>query len=144
MFRFAVNVGPSRSRAEQAGKARKLEDLGCATLTVPDHSPTFLCRRRHCLAPRRGREGLRVGTNALNNDFRHPLLVARQAATVDLLTEGRLQLGSGAVHKQSGYEQAGLDFDAGGIRSSGWQRLSPSSRVCSMVNRSPSQVGIIA
>jgi alkanesulfonate monooxygenase SsuD/methylene tetrahydromethanopterin reductase-like flavin-dependent oxidoreductase (luciferase family) len=44
------------------------------------------------------------------------LLVARQAATVDLLTEGRPQLGSGAVHKQSEYEQAGLDFDAGGIR----------------------------
>ena len=64
----------------------------------------------------RRREGLRAGTNALNNDFPHPLLVAREAATVDLLTEGRLQLGAGAVHMQSEYEQAGLDFDAGGTR----------------------------
>jgi hypothetical protein len=52
----------------------------------------------------------------LNNDFRHPVLVAREAATVDLLTEGRLQLGLGAGYVQSEYEQAGLDFDAGGIR----------------------------
>jgi alkanesulfonate monooxygenase SsuD/methylene tetrahydromethanopterin reductase-like flavin-dependent oxidoreductase (luciferase family) len=43
-------------------------------------------------------------------------LVAREAATVDLLTEGRLQLGLGAGYMQSEYEQAGLDFDAGGIR----------------------------
>jgi alkanesulfonate monooxygenase SsuD/methylene tetrahydromethanopterin reductase-like flavin-dependent oxidoreductase (luciferase family) len=46
----------------------------------------------------------------------HPVLVTREAATVDLLTEGRLQLGLGAGYVQSEYEQAGLDFDAGGIR----------------------------
>ena len=40
-FRFGVNVGPSRSRAEWAEKARKLEDLGYATLTVPDHLTDF-------------------------------------------------------------------------------------------------------
>ena len=43
-FRFGVNVGPSRSRAEWGEKARKLEDLGYATLTVPDHLPAFLRR----------------------------------------------------------------------------------------------------
>src|SRR4030081_1853732 len=63
-----------------------------------------------------GPKNLRVGTNVLNNDFRHPVLVAREAATADLLTEGRLQLGLGAGHMQSEYEQAGLDFDAGGTR----------------------------
>jgi alkanesulfonate monooxygenase SsuD/methylene tetrahydromethanopterin reductase-like flavin-dependent oxidoreductase (luciferase family) len=40
-FRFGVNVGPSRSRAEWGEKARKLEDLGYATLTVPDHLTDF-------------------------------------------------------------------------------------------------------
>jgi alkanesulfonate monooxygenase SsuD/methylene tetrahydromethanopterin reductase-like flavin-dependent oxidoreductase (luciferase family) len=58
-------------------------------------------------------KNLRVGTNVLNNEFRHPVLVAREAATADLLTEGRLQLGLGAGHMQSEYEQGGLDFDAG-------------------------------
>jgi probable F420-dependent oxidoreductase len=64
----------------------------------------------------RRQEAFEVGTNVLNNDFRHLVLVAREAATIDLLTEGRLQLGLGAGHMQSEYEQAGLDFDAGAIR----------------------------
>ena len=59
---------------------------------------------------------LRVGTNVLNNDLRHPVLVAREAATVDLLTEGRLQLGLGAGHMKSEYDEAGLTFDVGGTR----------------------------
>jgi len=59
---------------------------------------------------------LRVGTNVLNNDLRHPVLVAREAATVDLLTDGRFQLGLGAGSIQSEYEQAGLSFDTGATR----------------------------
>jgi probable F420-dependent oxidoreductase len=52
----------------------------------------------------------------LNNDFRHPVLVAREAATVDLLTDGRLQLGLGAGSIKSEYDEAGLRFDRGGTR----------------------------
>ena len=59
---------------------------------------------------------LRVGTNVLNNDFRHPVLVAREAATVDLLTDGRLQLGLGAGFMQAEYDQLGVHFDTGGRR----------------------------
>jgi len=115
-FRFGVNVGPSRSRAEWVEKARKLEDLGYATLTVPDHLTDFFAPMPALISAAEVTKSLRIGTNVLNNDFRHPVLVAREAATVDLLTEGRLQLGLGAGHMQSEYEQAGLDFDAGGIR----------------------------
>jgi probable F420-dependent oxidoreductase len=49
----------------------------------------------------------------LNNDFRHPVLVAREAATADLLTDGRLQVGLGAGHMKSEYDEA---VDAGGAR----------------------------
>jgi probable F420-dependent oxidoreductase len=115
-FRFGVNVGPSRSRADWVEKARKLEDLGYATLTVPDHLTDFLAPMPALISAAEATKSVRVGTNVLNNDFRHPVLVAREAATVDLLTEGRLQLGLGAGHMQSEYEQAGFDFDAGGIR----------------------------
>jgi probable F420-dependent oxidoreductase len=59
---------------------------------------------------------LRVATNVRNNDLRHPVLVAREAATVDLLTDGRLELGLGAGSIQSEYAQAGMLFDAGGRR----------------------------
>ena len=115
-YRFGVNVGPSRSRAEWAQKARKLEDLGYSMLTVPDHLSGFFAPMPALISAAEATKNLRVGTNVLNNDFRHPVLVAREAATVDLLTDGRLELGLGAGHMQSEYNQAGLNFDAGGIR----------------------------
>jgi probable F420-dependent oxidoreductase len=59
---------------------------------------------------------LRVGTNVLNNDFRHPVIVAREAATADVLTDGRVQLGLGAGHMKSEYDEAGLRFEAGATR----------------------------
>jgi len=61
-------------------------------------------------------KSLRVGTHVLNNDLRHPVLMAREAATVDLLTDGRLQLGLGAGYMRAEYDQAGLRFATGGIR----------------------------
>jgi probable F420-dependent oxidoreductase len=59
---------------------------------------------------------LRIGTNVLNNDLRHPVLVAREAATVDLLTDGRFELGLGAGNIRSEYDEAGLIFDRGATR----------------------------
>jgi alkanesulfonate monooxygenase SsuD/methylene tetrahydromethanopterin reductase-like flavin-dependent oxidoreductase (luciferase family) len=99
-----------------AEKARKLENLGYAALTVPDHLTDFFAPVPALISAAEATKSLRVGTNVLNNDFRHPVLVAREAATVDLLSEGRLQLGLGARYVQSEHEQAGLGFDAGGIR----------------------------
>ena len=115
-FRFGVNVGPARSRAEWMEKARELERLGYDTLTVPDHLTDLLAPMPALISAAEATKALRVGTNVLNNDFRHPVLVAREAATVDLLTEGRLQLGLGAGYMQSEYEQAGVTFDTGGTR----------------------------
>jgi probable F420-dependent oxidoreductase len=115
-FRFGVNVGRAGSRAAWADKARKLEELGYATLTVPDHLTDLLAPMPAVISAAEATKTLRVGTNVLNNDFRHPVLLAREAATVDLLTDGRLQLGLGAGHMQSEYDQTGLRFDAGGTR----------------------------
>ena len=115
-FRFGVNVWHATSRAEWAEKARKLEDLGYATLTIPDHLADLLAPLPALVSAAEATTRLRVGTTVLNNDFRHPVLVAREAATVDLLTDGRLQLGLGAGHMQSEYDQAGWRFDAAGIR----------------------------
>ncbi len=116
LFRFGVNVGRAPSRAAWAEKARKLEDLGYAVLTVPDHLTDLLAPLPVLVSAAEATTRLRVGTNVLNNDLRHPVLVAREAATVDLLTEGRFQLGLGAGHMQSEYAQAGLGFDAAGTR----------------------------
>jgi probable F420-dependent oxidoreductase len=115
-FRFGVNIARAESRAAWAEKARKLEDLGYSALTVPDHLADLLAPMPALVSAAEATTRLRVGTNVLNNDFRHPVLVAREAASVDLLTDGRLQLGLGAGHMQSEYDQAGWRFDAGGTR----------------------------
>jgi probable F420-dependent oxidoreductase len=115
-FRFGVNVWRATSRAEWVDKARKLEGLGYSALTVPDHLADLFAPLPALVSAAEATTHLRVGTNVLNNDLRHPVLVAREAATVDLLTDGRFQLGLGAGHMQSEYDQAGLHFDAGGTR----------------------------
>jgi probable F420-dependent oxidoreductase len=115
-FRFGVNVGPSRSRAEWAEKARTIEGLGYDALTVPDHLANLFAPMPALVSAAEATTTLQVGTNVLNNDFRHPVLVAREAATVDLLTGGRFQLGLGAGHMRSEYDQAGLSFDKGDTR----------------------------
>jgi probable F420-dependent oxidoreductase len=111
-----VNVWAGGSRAEWTDKARKLEDLGYAVLTVPDHLAEFLAPIPALVAAALATKALRVGTLVLNNDFRHPVLIAREAATLDRLSDGRLELGVGAGHMRSEYDQAGLSFGSGGTR----------------------------
>src|SRR5229473_8456108 len=115
-FRFGVNVGRAKSLVEWREKARKVEDFGYSALTVPDHLTDLVAPIPALVSAAEATKHLRVGTNVLNNDLRHPVLVAREAAKVDLLTDGRLQLGLGAGSLQSEYDQAGLGFDPGGTR----------------------------
>lgn len=115
-FRFGVNVWRADSQTEWAEKARRIEGLGYSTLTVPDHLADFFAPMPALLAAAAATTSLRIGTNVLNNDLRHPVLTAREAGTVDLLSDGRLQLGLGAGHMKSEYDEAGLAYDAGGTR----------------------------
>ena len=115
-FRFGVNMWSGGSRAAWTDNARKAEGLGYSVLTVPDHLSDFLAPIPALAAAAHATKDLRVGTMVLNNDLRHPVLVAREAATLDLLSDGRLELGLGAGHMKSEYDQAGLSFDPGGTR----------------------------
>ena len=115
-FRFGVNLRQAISRGDLAEKARKIEALGYDTLTFPDHLTDLVSPMPALLSAAEATKRLRIGTNVLNNDLRHPVLVAREAATVDLLTDGRLQLGLGAGSIKSEYDEAGLRFDGGKIR----------------------------
>jgi probable F420-dependent oxidoreductase len=115
-FRFAVNVTRAASRAEWVDKARRVEDLGYSVLTMPDHLTDMLAPIPALVSAAEATRHLRIGTMVLNNDFRHPVLLAREAATVDLLTGGRLELGLGAGHMQAEYDQAGMRYDAGATR----------------------------
>jgi probable F420-dependent oxidoreductase len=125
-FRFGINVRDASSRAEWQDKARKVEQLGYSVLLVPDHLAAMLATIPAVMSAADATKSLRVGTNVLNNDLRHPVLLARETATLDLLTDGRFELGLGAGYVQIEYDQAGLRFDRGGIRV---ERLAESVRI---------------
>jgi len=115
-FRFGINVRDGKSRAEWQDKARKVEGLGYSVLLVPDHLAAMLATIPAVMSAADATKSLRVGTNVLNNDLRHPVLLAREAATIDMLTDGRFELGLGAGYMRIEYDQTGLRFDRGGIR----------------------------
>ena len=109
-FRFGV-AGGRQTRADWLDLAQAAEDLGYATLLLPDHFGPQLAPLPALLAAALATRTLRVGTIVLDNDFRHPALLAKEAATVDLLTDGRFELGIGAGWMASDYTRSGLPFD---------------------------------
>jgi len=116
-FRFGLGgVRSAASRSEWAAKARAAEDLGYAVLSLPDHLTDLLAPMPALVAAADATTRLRVGTTVLCNDFRHPVVLAREAATVDVLTDGRLELGLGAGWMKADYDQAGLIFDEASTR----------------------------
>ena len=68
---------------------------------------------------------LRVGTLVLANDFRHPAVLAKELATLDVLSEGRLEIGLGTGWMAADYDAAGLAFVRRGPGWTGWRRPSP-------------------
>jgi len=120
-FRFGV-VGESiRSAKELADEARVAEDLGYSTLLLRDHlvSEPFgdqLAPLVALAAAAGSTSTLRVGTLVLANDYRNPVMLAKEAATLDVLSDGRFELGLGAGWLRDEYVGAGIPFDAGGVR----------------------------
>ncbi|MGH2427608.1 MAG: TIGR03621 family F420-dependent LLM class oxidoreductase [Candidatus Limnocylindria bacterium] len=124
-FRFGVSVRSAGSRAEWIEKARRAEALGYDIFLVADHLAEMLPPLVPLVSVADA-TSLRVGTFVLNNDLRHPALVARDAATIDLLSDGRFELGLGAGHMQPEYEQIGLAFNPATTRI---ERLAESVRI---------------
>ncbi|HEX4215049.1 MAG TPA: TIGR03621 family F420-dependent LLM class oxidoreductase [Candidatus Dormibacteraeota bacterium] len=116
-FRFGLSVLPPRSPLELAERARWAEAHGFSTLLVADHLvPDLLDPFPSLAAAATATSRLRVGTFVINNDLRHPVMLAREAATLDVVSGGRFELGIGAGHMASEYHQAGLTFDRGRVR----------------------------
>jgi probable F420-dependent oxidoreductase len=115
-FRFGVSVRRAESGADWREKARRAEAYGYSTFLVPDHPGDMLPPLAALASAAEATEGLRVGTFVLNNDLRHPVLVAREAAALDFLSDGRFELGLGAGYRESDYEELGLRFDAARVR----------------------------
>jgi probable F420-dependent oxidoreductase len=118
-LRFGVHVLGRSGHDEWVALARQVENSGFAVLTVPDHLIDG------CLSPfaalglaAEATSTLRIGTLVLNNDLRHPALVAREVLALDSLSGGRVELGLGAGSTMSSpeYESVGIRFDDGATR----------------------------
>lgn len=96
--------------------ARRCEDLGYSTLTVSDHLDEQVGPVAALMAAADATTTLRVGAMVFCNDFRHPVSLAKEAATLDLLSEGRFEFGLGAGWLLEDYERAGIQLDRPGIR----------------------------
>jgi probable F420-dependent oxidoreductase len=115
-FRFGVQEHRASSAKEWREKARQAESLGYSALYLPDHFSDQLGPIAALMAAADATTKLRVGALVFDNDYRHPVVLAKEAATLDLLSEGRFDLGLGAGWMASDYEQAGMPYDSAGTR----------------------------
>ena len=115
-FRFSVQASAPRPAAEWRELGRRAEDLGYSALSVRDHLDADMAPLVALAVTAEATRDLRLTTLMLGNDFRHPLFLAKQAATLDLLSDGRLELGLGAGWKTTDYDQSGLALDPPGVR----------------------------
>src|SRR4051812_27569995 len=115
-FGVLVSGGSYATEAQWTELARRAEGEGCSTLLVGDHYvlPTA-CTVRLAMAAA-VTTTLRLGSCVYCNDFRHPALLAKEAAELDRLSDGRFELGMGAGWIKEEYDMIGLPFDEGRIR----------------------------
>ncbi|HXK22936.1 MAG TPA: TIGR03621 family F420-dependent LLM class oxidoreductase [Myxococcota bacterium] len=128
-FRFAVQAACSKSGAEWRDFARRVEDLGYSTLFLADHylGPGRARRAAHTpeqdLAPIAAMafaaavtEKLRIGCRVFCTDYHVPAVLAKEVATLELLSDGRLELGLGGGWSEGEYHAMGIPFERPGRR----------------------------
>ncbi|MGB3735270.1 MAG: TIGR03621 family F420-dependent LLM class oxidoreductase [Ilumatobacter sp.] len=115
-FRFGVMAAKAASASEWIDTAKKAEDLGYSALLMPDHFGDQLSPVAALSTAAAVTQHLRVGTLVFANDFRHPAVLAKDTATVDLLSDGRLEVGLGAGWMTDDYTWTGIPHDRAGRR----------------------------
>ena len=115
LFRFAVNVYEAATADAWIAKAQKAEALGYDTFFVADHLMTFP-PITGMMAAAAATTTLRIGSNVFANDFRHPIMLGREAAAVDVFSHGRLVFGLGTGFYRPDYDQSGIPLDSPSVR----------------------------
>ncbi len=109
-FRFGVVLDGAEGRREAVVEtARRAEAAGVQVILATDHLGSWAAMSR--LQAAAVASSLRIGTLVLNNDLRHPQVLAQELATLDAMTDGRLEIGLGAGWNRPEYDAAGLAFD---------------------------------
>jgi probable F420-dependent oxidoreductase len=115
-FRFGVQALSQPDRKSWIDLAQRTEAAGFDVLTMPDHFTDQLAPVPALMSVADATTKLRVGALVWDNDYKHPVVLAKELATMDLLSEGRLELGIGAGWMISDYEQSGIPYDRAGLR----------------------------
>ena len=112
-FRFAaqLSTAPDGTARSWADQARKAEDLGYSALLMPDHFGDQLAPVPALAAVAAATSTLRMGSLVFCNDYRHPFVLAKEAATLDVLSDGRFEMSLGAGWMRADYDAAGLTYD---------------------------------
>lgn len=115
-FRFGVQASTAADSASWVELARKVESLGYSTLTMPDHFDEQLAPVPALMAAAAATETLRVGALVWDNDYKHPVVLAKELATIDVLSSGRLEIGLGAGWLATDYARSGIPYEANSVR----------------------------
>ncbi|MGH9033876.1 MAG: TIGR03621 family F420-dependent LLM class oxidoreductase [Acidimicrobiia bacterium] len=127
-FRFGVQTAAAADGRAWREKARKVEALGYSTLYMPDHFiDTVYAPMVGIAVAAEATETLRIGTLVLGNDYKHPAVTAKEFATLDVLSGGRVEAGIGAGWQQTDYDALGLPYDRPGVRI---ERLEEAIAIC--------------
>lgn len=115
-FRFGLVADKAQSLDEWVAKARRAEELGYDIFLVPDHFWIDVSPVPALMAAAAVTSRIRLGALVFDNDFRNPVLLAQEVATLDVFSRGRFELGLGCGYLPSDYEQSGIPFEAPGVR----------------------------
>ncbi len=118
-FRFAA-AGEGNQQEGGARKfvklAQQAEEYGYDSFAIPDHLGPQVGPIAALGALAVATDRIRIGTSVLANGFRHPVVLAKDAATIDVLSRGRLELGVGAGWIKSEFDAAGIAYESPGVR----------------------------
>ena len=115
-FSFTVQLTSAASAGEWRALCRRAETLGYAGISISDHFSAQLAPIPALATAAAITERVRLGFNVLANDFRHPAMLAKELATIDVLSDGRLVAGIGAGWMTRDYHATGIALDRPGIR----------------------------
>ena len=115
-FQFLADIHEIVSGDELAARAKRAEDMGYHAVVIPDHllgqfSPTIALATAAAATT-----SLRLSAFVMNNDLRHPAVLAQDLASIDVLSGGRVDVAIGAGWNKPEYDAIGLPFDPTPVR----------------------------